>query len=62
MKKILIGTTNPSKIQRFIQLLSGYAVEFCTLKDLNITKEPEERGHTPKENAVFKGKVLRAIF
>ena len=62
MKKILIGTTNPSKIQRFIQLLSGYAAEFCTLKDLNITKEPEERGHTPRENAVLKARFYGQYF
>lgn len=35
--KILIGTTNPSKVTRFEKMLSGYDVTFCMLKDLNIT-------------------------
>ena len=54
--KILIGTTNPSKIKRFEKMLAGYDVTFCTLKDLNITQEPEESGNTPEENAILKAK------
>lgn len=54
MRKILIGTTNPSKIQRFQALLSGYDVQFYTPGSLNITGEPEEKGRTPKENAILK--------
>ena len=50
-KEILIGTTNPSKVGRFAELLSEYAVRFYTLKDLDITEEPEETGSTPEENA-----------
>lgn len=52
--KVLIGTTNPSKIARFEELLSGCDVEFCTLKDLHIEEEPKEEGSTPEENAVIK--------
>lgn len=40
--RILLGTTNPSKVKRFSDLLQGYDVEFVTLKDLAITDEPEE--------------------
>ena len=45
--RILLGTTNPSKVKRFSDLLKGYDVEFVTLKDLAITDEPEENGTTP---------------
>lgn len=62
MKKVLIGTTNPSKVKRFQDLLSGYAVEFCTLRDLNITDEPEETGTTPEENAILKARFYGRYF
>ncbi len=29
--KVLIGTTNPSKVKRFEELLSGYDIAFFTL-------------------------------
>ena len=35
--RILIGTTNPSKVKWIASLLEGCDVEFLTLKDLNIT-------------------------
>ena len=55
--RILLGTTNPSKVKRFSDLLKGYDVEFVTLKDLAITDEPEENGTTPEENAIAKAKL-----
>lgn len=60
--KVLIGTTNPSKVKRFAKLLGGHAVEFCTLKDLEIEAEPEEMGTTPEENAVIKAKFYGQFF
>ena len=43
--RILLGTTNPSKVKRFSDLLQGYDVEFVTLKDLAITDVlMEDRG------------------
>ena len=44
MIKVLIGTTNPSKVKRFADLLKDCNIEFLTLKDLNITDEPDETG------------------
>ena len=38
--KVLIGTTNPSKVKRFEELLRGYDIDFFTLKDLGIDREP----------------------
>lgn len=60
--KILIGTTNPAKVRHFEKLLDGYDIEFCTLKDLLITSEPEEVGKTPEENAVIKAKYYGKFF
>lgn len=54
--KVLIGTTNPSKVKRFEGFLDGLKIEFYTLKDLDIHEEPEEMGNTPEENAVIKAK------
>lgn len=60
--KILIGTTNPSKIPRFEGFLEGCDVEFYTLNDLNITGEPEEIGKTPIENAEIKARYYGRFF
>ena len=54
--KVFIGTTNPSKIKRFKELLDGCEVEFCTPEDLYIESELEEKGNTPEENAIIKAK------
>lgn len=60
--RILLGTTNPSKVKRFSDLLKGYDVEFVTLKDLAITDEPKENGTTPEENAIAKAKFYGQYF
>ena len=62
MKKILIGTTNPSKVKRFESLLEGYDVSFYTLTDLNIVDEPKETGKTPEENAKIKASFYGNYF
>lgn len=60
--KVLIGTTNPSKVKRFEELLGGHDVEFYTLRDLGIEAEPEEQGATPEENAIIKAKFYGQFF
>ena len=60
--KILIGTTNPSKIPRFEGFLKGCNVEFFTLRDLNIESEPDELGKDPKENAEIKARYYGQFF
>lgn len=60
--KVLSGTTNPSKVKRFEELLGGYDVEFYALKDLRIEVEPEEIGKTPEENAVIKARFYGQYF
>lgn len=61
-KKILLGTTNPAKVGRFAEFLRGCDVEFLTLRDLNITDEPEEKGKDPEENAMIKAKFYGRYF
>ena len=51
--KVLLGTTNPSKVKRFSKLLENCDIEFITLKDLEIEDEPDETGKTPEENLRF---------
>lgn len=60
--KVLIGTTNPSKVKRFEELMSGYGLEFCTLTDLGIDAEPDEGGKTPEENAAIKAEFYGKYF
>lgn len=52
--EILIGTTNPAKINRFAKLLQDCSVRLLTPKDFNITESPEENGKNPIENASIK--------
>lgn len=60
--KVLLGTTNPSKVKRFADLLKGYDIEFVTLNDIEITEEPEEKGTSPEENAIIKAKFYGQYF
>lgn len=53
--KVLIGTTNPSKVKRFEGFLNDCNIEFYTLKDLGIFTEP-------KENAIIKAKYYGHFF
>lgn len=59
---VLLGTTNPSKVKRFSNLLEGCDIEFITLKDIDITDEPKEDGATPEENAISKAKFYGQYF
>ena len=52
--RVLLGTTNPSKVKRFSDLLKGYGIEFITLRDIEVIEEPEEMGNTPEENAIMR--------
>ncbi len=62
MREILLGTTNPSKVRRFEEFLSGYPVRFLTLKDMCIFEEPSENGCTPEENAALKARFYGKYF
>lgn len=62
MRNILLGTTNPSKVKYFEELLDGLPVVFYTPKDLGIIGEPEETGKSPEENAVVKARYYGHFF
>lgn len=62
MTKILIGTTNPSKVNRFKDLLKDYPIQFITLRDLPIQEEPQESGKTALENAQIKAQFYGQYF
>lgn len=49
--KILVGTSNPSKVRFFQQFIEQQGVELVTPAELGITDSPEENGRTPVENA-----------
>ena len=52
--KILIGTTNPAKLNYYSNILKEYDVECISLHDIGVTDEPEESGHNPTENSEIK--------
>ena len=40
----------------------GYDIEFITLRDIEVTEEPEETGTTPEENAIMKAEFYGQYF
>ncbi len=60
--KVLIGTTNPAKVQYYEKMLTGFGLEFLTLADLQIADEPEETGRNPEENARQKAAFYGRFF
>ena len=56
MKKLLVATTNPGKLAEIKRFLADLPVELVSLKDVGITKFPEETGTTFEENAILKAK------
>lgn len=54
MKKLLIATKNPGKILEYREILKDLPYEIVTLRDLNITEEPEENRPTFEGNAIKK--------
>ena len=51
--RVLLGTTNPSKVKRFSDLLKGYDIEFITLRDIEVIEETKEMGNTPEETGIY---------
>ena len=41
--RVLLGTTNPSKVKIFSDLFKLYYIEFITLRDIEVIEEPKER-------------------
>lgn len=54
MKKILVGTHNPGKLEEYSILLKDTGLSVVSLDDLDIKKDVKEDGKTYQENAVKK--------
>ena len=52
--QILIGTTNPSKVEYFHSVLGDIPATLLTLHELGVSGGPQETGATPEENARIK--------
>ena len=59
---VLVGTTNPSKLMHFRELLAGCDARLLSLTDLGITDDPNETGGTPEENARIKAAFYGQYF
>ncbi len=60
MKKLLIATTNPGKLDEIRGFLADLPIMLVGLMDLGITDRPEETGKTFEENAILKAKFYAA--
>ncbi|MGQ0735477.1 MAG: RdgB/HAM1 family non-canonical purine NTP pyrophosphatase [Acidobacteriota bacterium] len=60
MRRLLVATTNPNKVQEIRPLLSGLSLDLVTLADLPPCPEPEETAHTYWENARLKAAAYAA--
>jgi len=57
MKKLLIATWNPAKLNMFQNLLKNHSgIEIYTLTDFEKVEEPVEDWHTVEDNALIKAK------
>jgi len=61
MKKLLIATTNPGKLEEIRCFLSDLPLELVSLKDVGITISVEEMGKTFEENAILKAKAYAEV-
>jgi XTP/dITP diphosphohydrolase len=59
--KLLFGTTNQSKRDRFRNLLSGLDLEILSLLDMGIDSSVEEDGNNAEENTIKKVKYYRSL-
>lgn len=59
--RVLLGTTNPSKVKKFSDLLKGYDIEFITLRDIEVIEEPKEMGEYTRRKCYYEGRVLWTI-
>lgn len=56
MKKIILATNNPHKVEEFKRLLKDYRI--LTLKDIGFTENIVEDGYSFEENAIIKAKTV----
>ena len=54
--KLLIATANDHKVEEIRQILAGFPVELCDLRDFPHVEAPDETGLTYGENALLKAR------
>lgn len=54
MNELLFFSSNDFKVKEIKKILENDKLKILTLKDLPVTKEPEEKGETFSENAMIK--------
>lgn len=59
--KVLIGTKNKAKINKYSTMLNHLGIEYITLKDMDINLNIEETGNTVEENSIIKAKEYYKI-
>lgn len=59
--KVLIATTNQGKIDIYGSVLHKLGLDYCSLKDLNISLGVEETGKTEAENALIKARAYNKL-
>ena len=59
--KLLFATTNPAKINKYVERLKMNNIEVITIKDLGINLHVEENGKDAIENAIIKAKAYSEI-
>jgi XTP/dITP diphosphohydrolase len=58
VKRLLIATNNPGKVEEFRDLLSGCGWEIIAPSDVNLEVDVEENGTTYAENATLKAQAF----
>lgn len=61
MKKLLVATTNPGKLNEIKYFLRDLPISFISLSDLQIKAKPEENYATFRANAIHKAKFYSDI-
>ena len=61
LEKLVIGTKNPAKVERFQKLLKNVAKKVYGVSDFNIESKPKETGNTSEENAEIKAKYYSKL-
>jgi len=60
MKRLLLGTTNPAKVDFVRTYLASLPISVLSLRELNIDLDVVEEGGTPEENARIKAQAYFA--
>lgn len=60
--KLILASNNKNKLREIKQIIEPFGFEVLSLKDVNVTADPEETGTTFEENAHIKAEYLYNTF